>query len=59
MKAQGAAAWGPITQAELLQNLGIGPRLEALVGSCPDPEQQEALYQGAVRLVSASSQQVR
>ena len=51
-KAQGAAAWGPITQADLLQNLGIGPRLEALVANCPDPDQQEALYQGALRLVS-------
>ena len=59
VEAAGAAAWGPITQADLLQNLGIGPRLEALVGSCPDPVQQEALYQGALRLVSASSQQVR
>ena len=57
-QAQGTAAWGPITQAALLQNLGIGPRLEALVANCPDPDQQEALYQGALRLVSASSEQV-
>ena len=52
---KGAAAWGPITQADLLQNLGISSRLEALINACPDPEEQEALYNGALRLVQPSS----
>ena len=52
---KGAAAWGPITQQQLLTNLGIGPRLDALIQACPDPAVQEALYSGAVRLVAPSS----
>ena len=55
---KGASVWGPITQQHLLQELGIGFRLQSLVEACPDPAEQEALYQGALRLVSPSSSQV-
>ena len=50
-KAQ-ATCWGPQYQGQFLQNLGIAARLEALIEAAPDADQQEALYRGAMRLVT-------
>ena len=47
-----ARCWGPMHQGPFLQNLGIAKRLEALLAAVTDPSQQEALYKGAMRLVT-------
>ncbi|KAK9790735.1 hypothetical protein WJX73_003909 [Symbiochloris irregularis] len=50
-----ASAWGPMHQGPFLQDLGIATRLEALIsGAAADPEQQDVLYDGAMRLVSGA-----
>jgi len=47
----GVQCHGPVTQRHLLASLGIEHRLQALLASCTDERQSEALYAGALRLV--------
>ena len=50
----GAAAYGPIPQAEFLRRLGIGRRLEQLLGRAT-AEQRVALESGCARLTAAEA----
>ena len=47
-----ATCWGPQYQGQFLQSLGIAARLEALLDAAADADEQEALYRGAMRLVT-------
>ena len=49
-----ASAWAPMHQGPFLQDLGIASRLEALIAHSSTPEQQDALIEGATRLVSGA-----
>ena len=51
VQQSGAAAHGPIPQAHFLVGMGIEARLDALVQSTTDVEQQAALIHGYNRLV--------
>ncbi|KAI8370664.1 S-adenosyl-L-methionine-dependent methyltransferase [Radiomyces spectabilis] len=50
-KTQGMAAFGPVTQSQFLQSLGIQLRLEMLLKNAKTPESRKNMIQGVQRLL--------